>query len=398
MQITAVIPCAAGALVHNTKSLEKTALDFDRNTGEILEFSHNPEHVHFDHTDGLLTRYQLQRNAATILGTRSHPRQDSWRVTGCLSRRIGVMGIKSDLATSRCSYKGLMICGSVWTCPVCAAKITQRRATEIQAATDLHYAAGGSVYMITLTFPHSRTDSVSDLVLNLRKALQKYRDSHTYKTVKSDLELIGLIRAVEVTYSPSNGFHPHVHELWLVPASVSSGVLDTVRSDLFTAWKSAAKKAGFKAPNYQHGFNIIRSFSPAEYLTKFGRTQTWNASLELTKSHLKTGHSSLTPWDMLRLYDTDPASYGSLFHEFASAFFGTRQLYWTNGLKAAFGLTEKSDIELSQSDDPSITVCSITAAQWKRVLKSPSDVRGLILRLAETGGSPAVVRFLESLS
>ena len=54
------------------------------------------------------------------------------------------------------SYGGLQTCGSVWTCPICAAKIAERRRLEIQAAMAQHRAQGGEVHLLTLTTPHTR--------------------------------------------------------------------------------------------------------------------------------------------------------------------------------------------------------------------------------------------------
>ena len=39
-------------------------------------------------------------------------------------------------------YKGLQTCGSVWACPVCSAKISERRRIELAAAIAMHKAAG----------------------------------------------------------------------------------------------------------------------------------------------------------------------------------------------------------------------------------------------------------------
>ena len=53
---------------------------------------------------------------------------------------------------------GLKTCGSVWCCPVCAAKIATRRAddlaTVVRAVDDL----GGSAFLLTLTMRHDRGD------------------------------------------------------------------------------------------------------------------------------------------------------------------------------------------------------------------------------------------------
>lgn len=53
-------------------------------------------------------------------------------------------------------FSGLQSCGSVWACPVCAAKIRQARADELEGANAAWLAAGHGIEMITLTIPHRR--------------------------------------------------------------------------------------------------------------------------------------------------------------------------------------------------------------------------------------------------
>ena len=80
-------------------------------------------------------------------------------------------------------YAGLQTCGSVWACPVCAAKIAERRRAEIQAAMATHKAAGGCVNMLTLTCPHQRTDNLADLLAKQAKALNRFWADRASKAV-----------------------------------------------------------------------------------------------------------------------------------------------------------------------------------------------------------------------
>ena len=53
-------------------------------------------------------------------------------------------GVSAGVA-GKAFYKGLMVCGSLWTCPVCAAKISERRRLELSEG--LPHARGGvSIY------------------------------------------------------------------------------------------------------------------------------------------------------------------------------------------------------------------------------------------------------------
>ena len=58
----------------------------------------------------------------------------------------------------RAGFEGLVTCGSVWMCPVCAAKVAAKRAEELAPVLDAVHARGGSALMLTLTIRHSAGD------------------------------------------------------------------------------------------------------------------------------------------------------------------------------------------------------------------------------------------------
>lgn len=409
--------CGSGAspahLLHNTKSIHTIRTTVDEKTGEIHTFTLNRKRgeyvVENDPEQGRFNRYRLQNVSRSVLSDTETPRGGQFRVLKCVRTRLAddVRVLMSE-EHKRAHYSNLMICGSVWTCPVCAAKISERRKKEIEAAANVHTEAGGHMLMVTLTFSHGRLDKVKDLLgegqrTGLRGALQRWRNSRTYKRVVETMGLLGLVRNLEVTWGTQNGWHPHVHELWLIDRDLPALALARLKADLFDAWLVACRQSGLPVPNRKRGVHIVKAKSPAEYLQKWGREERWGISSELAKSHIKTSSNpkGFTPFDLLRAIDDgSPQSdyYATIFRDYAKAFFGARQCYWTPGLKSAFGIDEVSDEELAErQDDDAFEVCAITAEQWKTVLEQRVDVRATILRLAETGGSDAVYRFLSGL-
>ena len=104
-------------------------------------------------------RYALQAVARDIL-----PKS---RTALCLRTRIkggeGV-GVWKCECSGTAHYSGLIVCGSVWTCPVCGAKISEKRRGELNAAIEQHKSRGGDVLLLTLTTPHARGDDLAALV------------------------------------------------------------------------------------------------------------------------------------------------------------------------------------------------------------------------------------------
>lgn len=354
-----------------------------------LVFARYPDQIKRD-------RYLLQNVAASFLRPFKNPKNNDWRVTKCARTPISsdVVVLKSpDVDYSY--YGNLFTCGSVWTCPVCASKITERRKEQLNSILDLHADAGGFTLMVTLTFRHSKFDNLSKMLgkgdrkSGFRAALQSFRYSESYRSLLRSIGYVGMIRALEVTYSSRNGWHPHTHELFLLDGSVDPKTVIELFSSksIFRAWLSACRKAGLGLPNEKYGINVVFAVNPSDYLQKFGYDQKWSVSSELTKQHLKSGKlSSLTPFDFLRLSDTDFVKYRTLFSEYASAFYGASQLYFSRGLLKIFGVASVSDEELALDDfDNSRIVIRISKDDWRRILALPFDLRFDILRNADLG-------------
>jgi hypothetical protein len=385
------------ALVNLTKSTAAFRVFPDLKTGELHTFSLSADrgesHQQYKlELDRDLTRRQLridrfrtQRTAAEYL---SRDTERDWRVTGCTWWRIdSEVTIKKSIEYKTAHYSGLMICGSVWTCPVCAAKISERRRQELEQAFQLHEERGGSAYMITLTFRHSREDNLKDLIKRLRDTLMRFRGTRRYKVLKANMSHQGLIRALEITHGQANGWHPHLHELWFTSKKLSAHQIEACKKELFDLWHRACKKSGLGLPNRKYGVDLVRATSPQDYITK----SNWGSSHELTKGHIKTGKTSSTPFDLLRRAADGDKHAGSLFVEYAKAFHGARQLFWSHGLKSSFGLLDQSDEDLAEEErEKAETVYTFDGYTWRLVRSQKYDYRGFLLSVAESGGTTAV--------
>lgn len=402
-------PAAKRPLVVHTKSSATFHTVLDQNTGEIQQFrldAKRREYVQVSDDDAARIdarerRFLLQRESRRLLIDRETPRGGEWRVVGCNRRRVSPeVSVLYSASRKKAHFGGVMVCGSVWTCPVCAAKVGERRKAELSAASEVHLAAGGGQYMVTLTFRHTRNDSVSDLVSRLRKALVWLRKHRTYKRLLQYTGFVGLIRALEVTHGEENGWHPHVHELWLTDKPLPRSAIRLMQADLFELWRRACAVAGLGEPNRRAGVNVIQAESAQDYINKFGYEPKWGVTSELTKAHSKRGRAkSRTPFDLLRASADGDFRAGSLFRDFADAFFGSRQLFWSPGLKAAFQIDDVSDEELAAlEDDRARELCRITADQWRALLSLGFEARSVVLSLAESGGAQTVLDFVETIS
>lgn len=295
-------------------------------------------------------------------------------------------------------YQGLMACGSVWHCPVCAAKVSERRRIELKEALESAKQKGYRSHFVTLTFPHGISDDCNDILDRMRKAYRRLSSGKNaikslIKRADEKNEIIGFIRAVEVTHG-DNGFHPHIHMIVFTNDSIASTGLEYFYKK---AWKNACVNSGLPEPN-EHGCTVKDGSYASEYVSK------WGIEDEMTKANAKTTkRKGLTPWGLLNAAlqgdDSDyPAERArSLFLVYANAFSGQRQLYWSNGLRKALHISKEETDEqiVSKPDDVrSYLLAQVTLDQWKLVLKHKQEAN--LLSIAEAN-SLAIKLFLDNL-
>lgn len=328
-----------------------------------------------------LVRYALQNQAAKLL-----PKE---RVKSCLKCRISInenVGVKYNTKRDTAHYSNLQRCGSVWHCPVCASNITEKRKQEIKKATDAHT---GGVYMLTLTIPHYFGDNLKTLISGLELAVKRFFGGRKAKSIWEKIGKIGHIRALEVTHG-RNGWHPHFHFLIFTENHLPD---DFDTTDLLDVWKNACRLAKLPIPNH-HGLDFKKGDYSA-YVAK------WGIENEIAKGHTKTGkNGNLTAWDLLKLSMLDDEQAGKLFQEFAICFKGRRQLVWSRGLKAMFGVGEKTDEQLAdETEKTSKHVLDLESTLWTLIVRYKS--RAYFLELVEKDyqtGTNYAFEFLEELA
>lgn len=294
------------------------------------------------------------------------------------------------------SYGGLQTCASVWACPVCAAKIAERRRVELLDAMEIHKAQGGTVSLLTLTTPHQRGDDLAELLEQQGKALQSFLRDKSVKKVLAEMGYIGQVRALETTHgrkaAQNNGWHPHFHFLLFHQVAGDPAHRNDWTARLYLRWLVYCQKAGLGAPSYAHGIKLDDGARAAHYVAK----GMWGLEDEMTKGHTKKAKAGAeTPFDLLRAVLADPndRQAAALFQEYAKCFKGRQQLSWSRGLKARFLVDDATDDELaSQQEDRAFLLGQISVDQWRDVLKV--DGRGVLLDIAAKGGWSHVQKYL----
>lgn len=341
------------------------------------------DNTHESHENGhRLLRYQMQAAAKHILPGN--------RVGICLRHqreKYGTVDVFKNRQTQKAFYGGLMICGSVWICPVCAAKISERRRAELKQAVSSHRDSGGNLTMLTLTFSHFKSDRLEDSLKSLGQAVLKFRSGKRYDGLRKELGLFGSVRAMEITYG-KNGWHPHFHILNFHEYEIEGCEREEYESRFYDLWSAACEKYGLRCSK-EHGVKLGDATEAEYYIGKWGDLieKKWQIDSEMSKSHVKKGREEgLTPFDFLRrIVEDGDLEFESQFREYAGAMKGKQQLKWSRGLKERFAINDKTDEEIAESkEEPADLLGGLTWQDWRYIIQN--DYRAKLLDYIELYG------------
>lgn len=379
-------------------------------------------------------RYALQRTAQTLLYDKNALKQH--RTCGCHRNILQSVGVGEAQVgiyqrSDRVRFTNLVSCGSVWSCPVCAAKVTEQRREDMQKAQSKWLLDGGACLLMSLTHPHEADMPLAENLTKQAKALEYYKNSRTYKrifgtatasviqrgkigkplkTVKAgQFQRLGTVRSLEVTHGV-NGWHPHCHEVLFMGDDKLLKSQSTI-DELAACWVDCLLKAGLgdeskKNDMLNYAFDIRGGDYVADYINKFGREpleiRGWTIAHEVTKGHAKQARKignewHYTPFQLLAFATSGDSLSGELFKEFSANFEGKRMNYWTNGLKDYFGINDKDDDEIAAADalptEKETLVFMLNRDDWRSILRTES--RAECLQAAKDG---LILEFLNSLA
>lgn len=305
----------------------------------------------FTKTQVIVTPQGIQRVHDFLLQDQSAKLLPKERVCNCLKKRIDKSKdreVKYNENRKKAHWSNVQRCGSVWTCPVCAKQITEKRREELKNGIETWKTAhSGGVLLLTLTFSHSVKESLLSLLERQRKAIKIFYETTKVKILLKQVGVQYKIKSLEMTYG-QNGWHPHNHILLLTQNQVEN--FKDYISDLSVLWIKACTKAGLSAPSMTHGLDIRDGNYANQYVAK------WGLDYELAKGHVKKGRNGgLTPFDILQYSMLDISindrSMKSLWQEFGISSKGKRQLEWGRGLKSLLKIQDKSDQELAEETE-----------------------------------------------
>jgi len=323
-----------------------------------------------------------------------------------ISTNVSVEQEREGLRLAR--FGGLVICGAIHVCPVCAANISHQRSLEVQHAARAHLEAGGTLVMVTLTLPHSAGMALEDTWGVLSEAWHNCASGRYRKRDRERWGQMGYIRAVEVTHG-ANGWHPHTHVLlFLGPSDDPAALAREVEAEWFHRWHRFVVGRGWRAPSRRHGVDAraVSTSTVGEYLVKVqdGEPPTaptagrWTPAQELTRADLKrSSEGNVTPFGLVsRWVETRDLQTLAAWREWERSSKGRRTLLWSRGLKDFYGvdaLDDQSAAERAQWEAD--VLYELVPDEWDVVLDA--GARWELLDAAATAGTAGVIDFLVEL-
>jgi hypothetical protein len=364
----------------------------------------------------IIDRYKNQRVSQLIHQRNRKKGSKPFRVENCLrlkTDRAQYISLKKKPGALRAHYGGLQSCGSVWSCPVDSAIISERRCNYLQTAFDTwrDYDSCNVSTMATYTTPHYIFQSLKDVIEIQDKAIRimkkqpqrgKYK---VWRTIMAEMSSVGSYTGREITFG-QNGWHPHRHECYLMILAPIDR-LKIWRNELAFAFSIAFKKAGGQINDIKsflersvrldqitddNGFNRISS-----YITKV-EGEKWTLAQEATKGIVKTAKNvNITPFGMLeaiRQGHKHSGLYSHKFFEYAMTMHGKKQFFPTHGLNQFLGLNWKTDDEIMKEGQSGNHYAFIDE-YWEQILNL--DIRGEILALTENRNEFEFMRDMDFL-
>lgn len=362
-------------------------------------------------SDDKIERFRLQAMARELL--------PDHRIQTCLRRRVSLEKPVRVMMGSRYKksyYSNVMRCGSVWACPVCAAKITTSRAARLLAAlqdqdepimweakngrqmqiTPLRY----HVLMATYTISHRAHSSLAYVASKLLGAYHKMWSGRWAVHVKQTYNIFGMAKALEVTHGAS-GWHPHLHVLIVIDGQISNNRIAELDLALFGAWDAAVVSQGGYIN--EHGFDLVRAdYEKVVYTVEAGlnisqEIDKYGGVDEITRYPIKMArgdNKSLMQLLQAAANGDDRAPF--LWTEAQAYLAGKRQLRTSPSIQSLIDAKFDLDDDESMVDEDAGTMdtclASLTTEEWTAIVQQ--GCRGGVLEIANSGDVAALMEYI----
>lgn len=319
------------------------------------------------------------------------PARCGWPLTGTSIR----------LRDGKAFISGTERCASPWACPICTPIIRTRRARDLRTAIERWREMDGhSLWFVTLTAPHRKSDPLATTLPIIADAWSCMRGSQAWRRYARDNGIEHYVRAMEVTWSPQHGWHPHLHVLLF-----TIGAREPNRKIITDLWTATLQTIApnRKTPSKRHGVLIEPadgSIALADYLTKTPDKRRDIAS-EVVRGDRKQSrrNDGINPLQLLddgviQQLGSDTAK--RLWAEYVDATYRRRTVTWSRNLRRDMGIdgNEPTDEQIIQRSVHGIPVIDLTTEAY-RMLRTTPAIHSYVLQRVEDGEVPIAIQIID---
>lgn len=323
------------------------------------------------------------------------------RLRGChryLAKGAGVASVQWS-EQGRANFGNLQTSSSVWASPLSAASISKTRSAEVEKALKTWFELDKqhSAEFLTLTLRHNNEQTLAEVWDTISYAWRGVTATASWRggvRMKGDKKHYGIehwIKSVEVTHSWENGWHVHLHVVFLTGRALTDDERASLENRIYERWSRAAVRKGFDAPSRERGADLkaaLKDKNPQKisaYLAKGSLASVAeNLSREMSGGQATKGgreKKNRTPFQILdSLCKNFTARDKHLWEQWETGSLGRRQIAWSTGTKDALGVLdlddEAAEAEAEGKDSPELVqVAAIPFDEWNKPRENGEKLR-----------------------
>jgi len=278
-----------------------------------------------------------------------------------------------------------------------------RRALELGTMVASAHAEGLPVAFGSLTVRHHARQPLSVVWGGVAKGWKRVTTGRAWNESRHSFGIEGYARVQEVTYG-ANGWHPHVHALFIGAGLETEADIDRFFVPMWKRWAAGAKSVGLDAPlpkgSEWHRVNgDLSGTDLGEYLSK-GYDAAAAIGMEMTQTQSKVAqgvHKTRPTWELMQGAIDGEVRPLNLWWEWERASKGRRQIAWSKGCRERFGLhlDEQTDDEVAAEvvGTEADVIVHITRQGWSDLVRTPALIPQ-VLDVAESLGQAGLSSWL----
>lgn len=294
--------------------------------------------------------------------------------------------VSLHLEDGKAWFGGMCHCGSFSACPDCGRKIGLFKCAQIREGIHRwkQMNKDNEMYLLTFTMRHKKTDSIAELIKDIKDANARFFRDGTVRERLTDYGIIGRITSFEVKYNFKNGLHPHFHFGLFGKKGMDIKKSQSFFGDKWLSMLKDVQRDGLK----DIACNLEDATHLHNYLTKM--------SSELSLGGItKDRGKGLTPFQLLYKYSIGQGrKYGKVFCSIVENLKGLSMIQWSRDLKSYLGLKDWTDHEIV---DHSFDFDDLVLVLDKKtdIGIFPNDIRRMMIEDVEKGEIQKVLDVLD---